>query len=548
MPKRSATNKKFADSEVRELRARLDAAENTLHAIRTGSIDALIVSSERGERVLTLSGTDNAYRVFVEAMQEGAVTVTEDGTVLYCNQCFAAMLHSAPETMVGRPVLHLIAPEDHERFEGLFAEAMQAGAAKAELCLRTAGGEEIPALISLRSLEEFGPRALCMVVTDLREQKQNQKLLEAGKLARLIIEQAAEAIAVCDRHGRITHANRALIEICGCNALFQPFDSVLRLRFEGFHPDEQARYFSIDEVLAGIGLRGAEVSLARGKSRLAFLCSAAPIRDKGGESVGCVVTLFDISERKRAEESLRHSEQLAATGRLAATIAHEINNPLEGITNLLYLIETLPNLNPSAVDYARAAQQELARVAHITKQTLTFYRESPRPQPLQIRQIVEDIVGLYAGKLQQKQIRLRKELADVEISGFRNEIMQVVSNLLLNAVDATPAGSEICLRTRPSHEWTNSSRPGVRIVVADRGPGIAAEDRRNLFEPFFTTKGERGTGLGLWVSRGIVHRHEGFIRFRSSNEGARSGTVFSIFLPASPEARNSDLRQSELFS
>ncbi len=163
--------------------------------------------------------------------------------------------------------------------------------------------------------------------------------------------------------------------------------------------------------------------------------------------------------------------------------------------------------------------------------------------------MIEDITTLYATKLQQKKIVLHQELDEgVEIRGYRNEIMQVISNLLLNALDAVPQKSEIWLRCYASHEWSNSRKPGVRIVVADRGPGIAPENRAQLFEPFFTTKGERGTGLGLWVSRGIVNRHQGFIRLRSSTDPRHSGSVFSIFLPAAPDhASHNNARQSELF-
>jgi two-component system CheB/CheR fusion protein len=281
----------------------------------------------------------------------------------------------------------------------------------------------------------------------------------------------------------------------------------------------------------------------------AFLLSARPIRDKE-ETTGCVVTMFDIGERKRVEESLRHSERLAATGRLAASIAHEINNPLEGITNLLYLIETAPGLDPTARKYAQTAQQELTRVAHITKQTLTFYRESAEPQLLNVKQMIDDIVTLYATKLQHKKIMLHQQLEDdAQIRGYRNEIMQVISNLLLNALDAVPPKTEIWLRCYASHEWSNSRKPGVRIVIADRGPGITAENRAQLFEPFFTTKGERGTGLGLWVSRGIVNRHQGFIRLRSSTDPRHSGSVFSIFLPSVPDqASHSSSRQAERFA
>jgi PAS domain S-box-containing protein len=541
--------KKRETSELEDLRARLNAAEDTLDAIRSGAVDALVVAGDEGDRVLTLSGTGNAYRVFVEAMEEGAATVAEDGTILYSNHCFARLLGGTPAEVVGQAILNFVAAEDRQSFEGLFRESLRDGSAKGELCLQPYDSDEIPVLLALRSLEQFGARALCMAVTDLTEQKRNEKLLAEGRLARMIVEQATEIIAVCDRQGRIVQASHALHELCGTNVMYEPFDSILRLRFEDSMDADQAEKFSINEVLEGQTFHGVEVSVGRGNQTFPFLLSARPIREKE-EATGCVVTMFDIGERKRVEESLRHSERLAATGRLAASIAHEINNPLEGITNLLYLIETVPGLDAKARKYAETAQQELARVAHITKQTLTFYRESTEPQPLNVKQMIEDIGTLYATKLQQKKIVLHQELDEgVGIRGYRNEIMQVISNLLLNALDAVPQKSEIWLRCYPSREWSNSRKPGVRIVIADRGPGISAETRAQVFEPFFTTKGERGTGLGLWVSRGIVNRHQGFIRLRSSTDPRHSGSVFSIFLPAAPDhASHNNARQSQLFS
>ena len=549
MPKRSSNKKRDSVREIENLRARLKAAEDTLNAIRGGGVDGLIVSEKGGDRLLTFSGTGKAYRVFVEAMAEGAATIAKDGTILYGNGCFAALVDLTPERIAGTSILPLISSEHREIFEGLFAESLKQGSAKAEICLRGVGGAEVPALVSLRSLEEFGAAALCMVVTDLTEQKQNEKLLEAGKLARLIVEQATELVVVCDRHGRIVQASHALHDFYNGNPLLQPFDNVLQLRFGSMNQPFQVKNFSIDEVLAGRTWRGIEVEMTREKQNVPFLLSAGPIRDKDQASVGCVVTLLDIGEHKRLEQSLRESERLAATGRLAATIAHEINNPLEGITNLLYLIETMPDLDPAALKYARTAQQELARVAHITKQTLTFYRESPEQHPLNVKPMIESIVKLYAGKIQHKRLTLHQDLADVHIMGYRNEIMQVISNLFLNAVDAVPDHGEVWVRCYASHEWTNSQVQGIRIVIADRGPGISREDRTRLFEPFFTTKGERGTGLGLWVSHGIVNRHHGFIRFKSRTGAAKSGTLFSVFLPSSADRLALETsEQSELFA
>jgi signal transduction histidine kinase len=234
----------------------------------------------------------------------------------------------------------------------------------------------------------------------------------------------------------------------------------------------------------------------------------------------------------QAQEVLRESEKLAATGRLAASIAHEINNPLESLTNLLYLIESDNSLSESGRRFASAAGQEVKRTAHITKQMLAFHRQSTTPVEMSLSEVLDNVVELYAPKIEQSGITVRKQYdTAATIKGFPAELRQVFANLLGNAIEAIGQHGVVRLHTFASREWNNSRRAGVRVVIADNGVGISPENRRRLFEPFVTTKGERGTGLGLWVSSGIVKKHDGSIRLHSSTRTGRSGTCFSIFLP-----------------
>jgi PAS domain S-box-containing protein len=527
---------KASESEVEQLRRRLQAAQETLEAIQSGGVDAVVVSSPGGDRLYTLSGAEHAYRLFVEAMNEGAATIAPDGTILYCNRRFAEMLRRPLDELIGTSVLDVIPAGERKAFEALLDKSRESsGKSEASLC--AAGGELVPVYISLRSFEDFGSRAVGMVVTDLSEQKRNQEMLAAGKLARLILEQASEIVAVCDTEGRILQASHTLEQTCGANPLFQHFDRVLPLDLHSPDRDVPRRRFTVAEVFAGHTFRGIEVSYQAARAeRRHFLLSAGPVL-LDGRPAGAVITLFDIDERKRVEQSLRRSEKLAATGRLAATIAHEINNPLEAVTNLLYLIETMPGLDAEALRYANSAQEQLARVAHITRQTLAFYREATQPQPVRLKDITDSILSLYRGKAELKGIQLLCDLRfDGEIFGFPNQVAQVISNLVLNALEACAPNGKVQVRLYASHEWSNSHKPGVRVVVADNGSGVAPGDRSHLFEAFYTTKGEKGTGLGLWVSQGIVSRHNGFLRFRSSVRPQRSGTVFSVFFPLAEAA------------
>ena len=263
-----------------------------------------------------------------------------------------------------------------------------------------------------------------------------------------------------------------------------------------------------------------------------ILDCGVPRFDADGVFEGYVGACLDIHQQKEAEEALRRSEKLAAVGRLASTIAHEVNNPLEAVTNLLYLATKDKEISSSTRQYLVSAEQELNRVAHITKQTLGIYRNSSLPALVDISQAINDLLDVYEYRFRNRQIDLEKELGtSAKIVTSEGELRQVFSNLLINAVDATPPGGRILVRVRPSREWNGSRRKGVRITVADTGCGIDPIQKAKVFDAFYTTKHDVGTGLGLWLSRDIVQKHHGNIRMRSRIESGKSGTVFSIFWP-----------------
>jgi PAS domain S-box-containing protein len=246
---------------------------------------------------------------------------------------------------------------------------------------------------------------------------------------------------------------------------------------------------------------------------------------------GIVIFFRDVTERRQREAALHKTEKLAAVGRLASSISHEINNPLESVVNLLYLIEHADSPLAEMKTYAQLATSELARVSHIVTQTLKFHRQATDAAECRISEIVESVVSLFLGRMATRRVRVIRDYADDDIiMCFAGDMRQVFANLIANALDAMPARGELRLRTHRSHDW-KTGRAGIRVIVADNGSGMSPETRRNLFEPFYTTKPTTGTGLGLWVSEEIVRNHKGTIRARSSQTTGRSGTTFSLFFP-----------------
>lgn len=245
--------------------------------------------------------------------------------------------------------------------------------------------------------------------------------------------------------------------------------------------------------------------------------------------------LADLSEQKKSHEVLRRTEKLAAAGRLAASIAHEINNPLEAVTNCLYLLSK-GDLDELAQQYLSLAQRELDRVVHITTQTLRFYRQNTKPARTDVQDLLETVLALYEGRTRAFNIEVVKDYGKISaILAYDGEIRQVLANFIGNAIDAMQTtGGRLVLRTNQTCHW-KSGRVGVVITVSDTGIGMDHTTLSHIYEPFFSTKGTTGTGLGLWVSREIMEKHQGVVRVRSC-QGKRSGTTFRIFLPLEPDA------------
>jgi PAS domain S-box-containing protein len=359
---------------------------------------------------------------------------------------------------------------------------------------------------------------------------QKEQIIASQRLA-AIVESAEDAIISKDLNGIVTSWNRAAEQMFGYRAEEMIGRSITAI----IPPDLQADEPRILETIArGERINHFEtVRVAKSGKRIDVSLTVSPVKNENGQIVGAAKIARDITQDKKTRRALRISERLASVGRLAATIAHEINNPLEAATNLVYLAKCRA-VSQDQRDFLAATEEELARISHLTKQTLGFYRETKGAEPIKIRPILDQLISVFAARARNKSVDIRREIrGDPEVYAVGDEIRQLITNLLSNSIDAVTRGGQIRLRVSPATEWNRKGRSGVRLTVADSGSGIPKAVRSELFEPFFTTKKEVGTGLGLWLSKGIVERHHGSIRVKSRSEPGNGWTVFSVFLPSS---------------
>jgi PAS domain S-box-containing protein len=348
-----------------------------------------------------------------------------------------------------------------------------------------------------------------------------------NKLA-AIVDSSDDAIVSKDLNGIITSWNDSAERIFGYTAqeiVGQPVTLLIPPELQ----DDEPRILA--KIRAGQRIEHFEtVRVRKNGERIDVSLTVSPVRDQSGNVIGVAKVARDITQQKKLEDALHTSERLASVGRLAATVAHEINNPLEAVTNFIYLAKQQPGLPEDVRLYLEHADRELGRVSHIAQQTLGFYRAKSQPAPLLVSSVIEDVLAVYESKFLYKGLRVERRVwPDLTIHASQGDLKQILSNLIVNAIDACRPGGRIVIGARASWSF-QSGRKGVRITVADNGMGMSADDKQKLFTPFFTTKKHVGTGLGLWIAKDLLEKKEGTIRFRSRNQG-KSGTVVTIFLP-----------------
>jgi PAS domain S-box-containing protein len=370
------------------------------------------------------------------------------------------------------------------------------------------------------------------MVASLGEQRSG--LNDTLSLLEAMLANAPIGLAFFDRRCRFVRINQVFADMTGVSlsrhlgrTVPELFPQPVAQELE----DTVLEVFTTEEPVRNLELSGRDGKTGRSWT---WLASAYPVRTHPRQVRWVGVIVLDASDRKRSEEALRKTEKLAATGRLAASIAHEINNPLEAITNLLYLLRNFCQLEDPALNYVVMAEHEAQRISEITQQTLRFYRQSTRPARANMSELLDSVLAIFRGRMNNLEIHLERDYdASMDLFCFSGELRQVFANLVGNAIDASTAGGRLVVRARSSRSWKEPGLTGVRFAVADSGAGMEPAVRERVFEAFFTTKEVTGTGLGLWVSHEIVMKHRGLVhvRSRTAQEGKASGTVFEIFIP-----------------
>ena len=524
----------------RELESRLEEAEETLRALRNGEVDAVVASGPDGDRVYTLKGADEAYRVMVQEMVEGALTLTIDGLILFSNEQFASLVRSPLELVIGARIQDLVSPEDAGAVSALLAGK---GGRKAEVRLRTGDATLAPVYLSVQDVVLDGAECLCLIVTDLSEQKRHQEiaaLMEAVPAA-VFIAQDAECRTVI---GNLA-ATRLLRMPAGANTSKSAPESERPAHYRTLKNGEEIppeRLPIQQAARTGQAVYEYELDLVfdDGAARCC-LGNAVPLFDQAGRPRGAVGAFVDITELKRSQERLRHTQKLESVGLLAGGIAHDFNNLLVGVIGNASLAQEMLPPGHHAHDLLQGVIKAGEQLANLTRQMLAYSGKGMFfVERLDVSDLIQELAGLVQPSIHKRialHFELERDLPPVEAD--RGQMQQVFMNLVLNAAEAIGSNAGlISLRTgvqtvdaqyiRDNLEASELS-PGkfTYVEVRDTGCGMDAATQAKIFDPFFTTK-FMGRGLGLAAVSGIVRGHKGAIKITSA---PGKGSCFTVMFP-----------------
>jgi PAS domain S-box-containing protein len=472
-------------------------------------------------------GSASLLEAIVQSSNDAIVTKDLDGIITSWNPAARRIFGYTPDEIIGHSVLKLIPPALHDQ-EPEILRKLRAGEqiAHFETTRLTKDGQELTVSLTLSPLRDKEGRIVG--ISKIARDITHQKLMDhvPFRLA-AIVESSDDAILSKDLTGIITSWNRAAERIFGYSEKEIVGSSILRLIPEDLRSEERT---ILQKIQSGERIDHYEtVRINKKGERLHVSLTISPLKDSSGKIVGASKILRNITERKKLEQSLLQAEKIAATGKMAATIAHEINNPLESVLNLIFLARTNITNSTEATAFLNTAEEELVRASHIAKQTLGYYREHSSAIKIALSQLVVDALRIYGPKLTASGTQIATNFdSSQQIIVRKGEMMQIISNLITNAMYAMPSGGTLTISV---HDATECDKHGLLLSIEDTGDGIPAENIEKIFEPFFTTRSFVGTGIGLWVAKQFVEGHKGRIGVESSVDPASHGTKMSIFLP-----------------
>lgn len=492
-------------------------------------------SQERHSEIAESGFDPQAHLAAIVGSSDDAIISKDmNGIIVSWNDSAARIFGYAANEIIGQSIFALIPPELHQE-EARILCRLRAGERidHFETVRMRKNGERFPISATISPIMDATGKIIgaSKVARDISERVRNDQ--SRFQLA-TIVDSADDAIVSKDLNGIVKTWNHGAARMFGYTSQEMVGQPILRLIPEELHYEE-------DEILRK--LRAGErvdhyetIRVKKSGERVEVSVTISPIRDESGCVIGASKIARDISDRRRMERLLVQSEKLAATGRMAAAIAHEINNPLESLINLIFLARKNSLPGGKAHAHLLTAEQEIERVAHIARQTLGYYRDTGLPAEVHLHELIENVLRVYRAKFLANDIMVETQFNDIEkISVSRGELLQVFSNIITNSIDAMQGGGALNIATR---KIAGPAGEGIQTVIRDSGAGIRPENLEKIFEPFFTTKGSLGTGIGLWIARQLAERRGGQISVASNTESGSSGTSVTIFIPfAAPDPR-----------
>lgn len=569
--------KNVTEKDYQKIVERLNDAEATLRAIQRGEVDALLVSTSRGEQVFTLEGAETPYRILVEKMSEGALTMDSSGMIIFCNERFAQMVQVPMEKVVGSSLDRFFSSEEQEVLEA----ALQNKKGAVELRLKAGDGTSLPVLFSSSEWQIVDKPGWCAVVTDLTEQKRNEEILSSERLTRSIFDQAQEPIVLCDPEGRIIRANQATQALCGMNPMFQPFDKVFPLKFNFEKTKVVCRTKDRSKKKQCISpfihfcentLRNVEGHFSIDGRELWLLLSSGPLRDEKDRVLGCVIMLTNITERKKMEDDLRRSEEALQKvndeleGRVrertmeleranqellrsnrdleqfAYVSSHDLQEPLRMVASYMQLLEMeyKNKLDKNADQYIQFAVEGAKRMQNLIKGLLAYSRIHAQGQPFS----PTDCEKVVMEVLQNLEFRIKETGAKIThdplptVMGDETQLSRVFQNLIEN-------GLKFHKKNQPPeiHVSAKKGRGKWIFTVRDKGIGIDETYHHRIFVIFQRLHSREvypGMGIGLAIVKRIVERHGGEIQVDSK---PGKGSIFTFTLPLREGGKNAKLEE-----